>query len=294
MYDQVKKTKYGYYELINKPSPEELSEYYTKKYFQETKGAYQKEYSDSEIKFIKNRIKRKFVIINDIISPGHRKKFLDIGCGEGWSLSFFHSQGWEVKGLDFSTFGCQSKNPDMVQFIEDGNVFDNIRKLADSTETYDVILLDNVLEHVYDPEELIHILPNNLNHNGILCIEVPNDFSVLQQYLYNQQKIDNAFWVAIPDHISYFNANGLKKLMSAYGWELFHLNTDYPLDLNLLNPDSNYVMDKGKGKNVHLARVDIENLLDDINSELAIKLLSVYAEMGLGRNIIGFFKRAYK
>ncbi len=294
MYDQVKKTKYGYYELIVKPSPEKLSEYYSKKYFQESKGAYQKEYSDSEIKFIENRIKRKYNIINDNLSLNHQMKFLDIGCGEGWSLSFFHSQGWEVKGLDFSTFACQSNNPDMVQFIEDGNVFDNIRKLAESTEKYDVILLDNVLEHVYDPEELIHILPNNLNYNGIICIEVPNDFSVLQQYLYNQQKIDKAFWVAIPDHISYFNTNGLKNLMSAYGWELYHLNTDYPLDLNLLNPDSNYVMDKGKGRNVHLARVDIENLLDDINSDLAIKLLSVYAEMGLGRNIIGFFKRANK
>ena len=82
--------------------------------------------------------------------------------------------------------------------------------------------------------------------------------------------------------------------MKAHAWELFHLNTDYPLDLNLLNPDSNYVMDKGKGRNVHLARVEIENLLDDINSELAIDLLSVYAKMGLGRNIIGFFKRANK
>ncbi len=294
MYDQVKKTKYGYYELKEKPSPEELSEYYTKKYFQETKGAYQKAYSDSEIKFINNRIKRKYIIINDKISSDHPKKFLDIGCGEGWSLSYFHSQGWEVKGLDFSTYGCQSNNPEMVRFVQDGNVFDNIKKLADSSEKYDVILLDNVLEHVYDPEELIHILPNYLNKNGILCIEVPNDFSVLQQYLYNQHMIDKAFWVAIPDHISYFNVNGLNNLMEAHGWQLFHLNTDYPLDLNLLNQDSNYVMDKEKGRNVHLARVDIENLLDDINSELAIKLLSVYAEMGLGRNIIGFFKRLEK
>jgi 2-polyprenyl-3-methyl-5-hydroxy-6-metoxy-1,4-benzoquinol methylase len=46
----------------------------------------------------------------------------------------------------------------MVQFIEDGSVFENIKKLAESSEKYDLILLDNVLEHVYDPEELIHIL----------------------------------------------------------------------------------------------------------------------------------------
>ena len=157
-----------------------------------------------------------------------------------------------------------------------------------------MILLDNVLEHVLEPEELIKYLPGNLNDNGILIIEVPNDFSILQKYLYHQQKIDKAFWVAIPDHISYFNANGLKNLMHANGWELFHLNTDYPLDLHLINPDTNYVKDKTKGKNVHLSRVEIENLLDDINSELAIKLLSVYAEMGLGRNITGYFKRAKK
>ena len=292
MYGEVRKTKFGYYELINKPTPEELSDYYAGKYFQESKGAYQKEYSDSEIRFIKNKITRKWIIVNNNISPDHQKKFLDVGCGEGWALSYFHSQGWEVKGLDFSKYGCESINPDMAQFVEAGNVYDNIAKLTDSSEKYDVILLDNVLEHVLEPEELIKYLPKNLNDNGILCIEVPNDFSVLQQYLYNQHKIDKAFWVAIPDHISYFNANGLKNLMNANRWELFHLNTDYPLDLNLINPDTNYVMDKAKGKNVHLARVEIENLLDDINSELAIKLLSVYAEMGLGRNITGYFKRA--
>lgn len=292
MYSQVKKTKYGYYELKNKPSPEELSEYYAEKYFQESKGAFQKAYSDAEIRFIKNKIARKSIIIQDNISTNHQEKFLDIGCGEGWALAYFHAKGWEVKGLDFSTYGCESINPDMAQFIESGNVYDNIKKLADSPEKYDVILLDNVLEHVLEPEEFIQGLPNMLNSDGILIIEVPNDFSILQKYLYEQEKIDRAFWVAIPDHISYFNANGLKSLMKANGWELIHLNTDYPLDLNLVNPDTNYVMDKSKGKKVHLARVEIENLLDDINPELAIKLLSVYAEMGLGRNITGYFKRA--
>jgi len=292
MYSQVKKTKYGYYELKNKPSPEELSEYYAEKYFQESKGAFQKAYSEAEIRFIKNKIARKSIIIQDNISTNRRKKFLDIGCGEGWALAYFHSKGWEVKGLDFSKYGCESINPDMALFIESGDVYDHIMKLTDSPEKFDVILLDNVLEHVLEPEEFIQSLPNMLNSDGILIIEVPNDFSILQKFLYEQQKIDRAFWVAIPDHISYFNANGLKSLMQANGWELIHLNTDYPLDLNLVNPDTNYVMDKTKGKKVHLARVEIENLLDDINPELAIKLLSVYAEMGLGRNITGYFKRA--
>ena len=55
----VKKNKYGYYELTNKPSEDELEEYYQKKYYQEEKGSYQSGYSKEEIRYILNKIEQK-------------------------------------------------------------------------------------------------------------------------------------------------------------------------------------------------------------------------------------------
>ena len=35
-----------------------------------------------------------------------------------------------------------------------------------------------------------------------------NDFSILQKYLMERNHINSEFWVAIPDHVSYFNNAG--------------------------------------------------------------------------------------
>ena len=46
---EVELNKYGFYSLINKPSPEELKDYYEKKYYQNAAGNYEQQYSESEL-----------------------------------------------------------------------------------------------------------------------------------------------------------------------------------------------------------------------------------------------------
>ena len=55
MTSEVIKRKFGYYQLKDKPTNEELSDYYANKYYQEGVGSYEIEYSDVEIKYIKNK-----------------------------------------------------------------------------------------------------------------------------------------------------------------------------------------------------------------------------------------------
>jgi hypothetical protein len=64
---------------------------------------------------------------------------------------------------------------------------------------------------------------------------------------------------------------------------------DFPIDFNLSNMDTNYVRDKSKGKNVHLSRVFLENLLDEISITNTVELYKALAELGLGRDITSFF-----
>lgn len=104
------------------------------------------------------------------------------------------------------------------------------------------------------------------------------------------EKIQKDFWIAIPDHISYFSNGGLINLMKHAGYKKFHITTDYPIDFNLMNERTNYIRDKNVGKSVHIARIEIENLFNSISVDKTNKLYSVFAEMGLGRNIIAYFK----
>lgn len=122
-----------------------------------------------------------------------------------------------------------------------------------------------------------------------MIIEVPNDFSVVQKYLSENKYISRQFWVAEPDHISYFNREGLISICQKVGWECLYTMGDFPIELNLFNENTNYVEDRSKGKSCHWVRIVIENLLHSISIEKTNELYSILSMMGWGRQIIGFF-----
>lgn len=286
----VYKTELGYYSLKTIPTQEELEDYYEKKYYQQSRSTYEKKYSSEEKLYLLNQLELKNKILDIYLkNNNNEKKFLDVGCGEGWALSFFKKLNWSVKGLDYSNFGCRQHNPDCVQDIIVGDIFKNLRCLIDNQEKFDVILLDNVLEHVIDPISMLQDLKSISNENTILIIEVPNDFSVLQQYLRDKGKIDNDFWVVSPDHLSYFNKESLANLCNFSGWEQLKVIGDYPIDINLFNINTNYVKNKSVGKSCYHAKIEVDNLLHTISIEKKINLYETLADMGLGRQIISFF-----
>lgn len=287
----VRLNSYGYYEIINKPSEQELNDYYEKKYFQEHKATHKKVYDKDEIYYIYTRLERKLNIIDEI-SPRHSfSSFLDVGCGEGWALDFFNKKGFDCTGIDYSSFGLKMQNPQFLKNTVIGNIYRIVADFAKAGKKYDIILLDNVLEHVMDPLVLLRSAHSLLTDNGILIIEVPNDFSKLQLHLIENGFIDRPFWIAYPDHLSYFNKDGLTNLAKDAGFLQAHLSSDYPIGLNLLNPLTNYVKNKHVGKTVHKSRMDTELFLDKLGKNQTTKLFNTLAEAGLGRNLICYFKK---
>lgn len=292
MYEDVIKNRFGFYELKEKPDPEALERYYAEKYYQSEHGNYRKEYSPEAREYLRKRIQRKYRQLPDDLLQRPERRFLDIGCGEGWALSFFNERGWQVQGLDYSMEGIRNFHPELTENVSSGNIYQNIDQLEADGQTYHLMLLDNVLEHVLEPFALAKQLSRLAEHNGYLIVESPNDFSVLHRYLMNKGHIRHPFWVVSPDHISYFNAEGLEKMMHEAGWELVTLSCDFPIGLNLLNPDTNYVEDRSKGKNAHQSRIELMNLLDQISQEKTDELFRLLADMGLGRNLIAYFKKS--
>lgn len=292
MFKHVVKNEFGFYELKQKPTPDELNNYYSLKYYQESKGSYQKQYCDEEVQYLNNKIEQKYSVISTIISfPKPNPRFLDIGCGEGWALNYFKKMGWEICGIDYSNFGCDIHNPNCLPHLKIGDIYETLDRLIEEKQTFEVLWLDNILEHVLAPYDLLMICKKLVCDDGVMVVEVPNDFSPVQMYLYDKQKIPSPFWIANPDHISYFNKQGLETLSNAAGWDCKYVLGDFPIDLNLFNPDTNYILDKSKGKNSHLSRVEIENLIHSISINKANELYRALGEIGLGRQIIGFYQR---
>ncbi len=287
----IVKNKYGFYEVGKKPSNEELKEYYSKKYYQNEKGAYQKNYDKDELIFFNNKIEQRFEKINDLISTqSNSKKMLDIGCGEGFTLNFFKKNGWDVLGVDFSDFGCKANNPDCLDNIIVGDIFDETSKLIANNNKFDVVIMQNLLEHVIDPEKLIIDLKSLLFSNSLLVITVPNDFSPIQKIALEKEKISETFWVVYPDHLSYFNKEGLKNLFEQNGYETMSFMTDFPIDIFLPNDNSNYIKDKTRGKQAHKARLLFENLIHNISINKVNNLYEAMANIEIGRDITGIFR----
>lgn len=291
MDQRIKRHPLGFWEVSSKPTPHELHDYYSSKYFQEGKGSYELTYSEDEVSYFKAKIEQRWFVLKDHLSTNNeRTRLLDVGCGEGYALAFFREQGWSVKGIDFSSAGVKSKNPDCIDTLITGDIFTLLQDEITAGRTYDVVWLQNTLEHVLEPLDLLRSLRMLVPSGGLAVVTVPNDCSITQRAALAHRHIDSAFWVVPPDHLTYFDHESLSRVADETGWECIEMLGDFPVDWFLFHPASNYVRDHSKGKAAHIARVQLENLIHAQPIEDVIRLWSAMAKIGFGRDITAILK----
>ncbi len=286
---RLKKHRLGFWEVADKPSEQQLSDYYSNKYYQSESASYRKSYSEDELRVIRMKVSQRATKVEQL--RGQRNEgglILDVGCGEGFALAEFRRKGWDVEGIDHSLDGIRGMNPDLLGCVEQGSVFELLDSRTKSDKRYDVVWLNNVLEHVTEPLQLLRSLRQLIALDGVLVVTVPNDFSELQERFLLEEKIPDRFWVVLPDHLSYFTAESLKNTAEATGWDCKSLQGDFPIDLYLAHPGSNYVLDRGNGPSAHCARLLFERLIGEKGDDKANRFYEALADVGLGRNITAF------
>lgn len=291
--EKLKRNPLGFWEVIDKPTSQELADYYTNKYYQTERGNYRKSYPEKELEVIRMKISQRLHKVDQLRGGDQRLgRVLDVGCGEGFALAEFQHRGWEVEGIDYSSEGLRAMNPDLLEYVEQGNVFELLETRIQNGKTYDVVWLNNVLEHVTEPLDLLKALRRLITDDGILVVTVPNDFSELQEILLSEHEIPERFWIALPDHLSYFTSDSLKATTSAAGWHCRSVLADFPVDFFLAHRGSNYVVDRTKGPDAHRARLMLEQVIGNKGDQNANRFYEALADVGLGRNITGFLAPA--
>ncbi len=102
------------------------------------------------------------------------KKVLDYGCGDGGTSQTLAKLGAEVTSVDIK--------PELEQFCRNSRiVFFNAqnRELYLKAQRYDIVILQDVLEHVLNPEQLIKEINYSLRSGGLIYLSTPNRFSLL-------------------------------------------------------------------------------------------------------------------
>ncbi len=283
MYSQLIRHELGFMTVSEKPSSSDLQKYYSEKYYQQGLGSYDTSYTDEEISYFNAKIAQRYHLIKRYFKDSG--SFLDVGCGEGFALNFFKNKGWNSQGLDFSSAGVTAQNPQCINLLKTGNIFDLLSAEVESGKRYDIIWLQNVLEHVLDPVGLMRSLKQLILPSGGLIITVPNDFSLAQEGAMQKGHVAREFWVTPPDHLNYFNHRSLLNMTNVIGWDCLEILGDFPVDWFLFNPNSNYIEDKSLGKSAHFARVEIENILHKQPIDDLINFWAAAGRLGVGRDL---------
>ena len=141
-------------------------------------------------------------------NPGHsgQKKLLDIGCGTGEFLATAIKAGWIGKGIEPSEKAREQAIINHKLDVKDQQGIVNLEK-----ESFDVITMWHVLEHVHTLNERIVELYTLLKRGGKAIIAVPNCNS-------HDAQVYGANWAAydVPRHLYHFTPETMKAIFKKH------------------------------------------------------------------------------
>lgn len=287
---RLRRNALGFLEVVDRPSPAELADYYARTYYQKESGNYRRSYPPEELEVIGLRVDQRATQALEFLGKDRPGSILDVGCGEGFVLAHFRALGWMVSGIDHTRDGVERANPECAAFVEQGDVFTLLSRRVDKGDRHDLVWLGNVLEHVLDPIGLLDTLRRLVAADGVLVATVPNDGTDYHEELFERGAIPERFWIGIPDHLSYFTAESLRATAEAGGWDCLALHGDFPVDWFLADEHSNYVADRTRGAAAHRARLWIERLIGRAGPAAANRFNAALAQLGFGRNLTIFLR----
>jgi len=277
-HDIIEHPKHGYKHLSSLPSENATNEFYKEKYYQENRPnyiTYQKQDEWKEILYnytyetLENTLKRK-------------GRILDVGSGPGYFLLFGKNRGWDGVGIEPSVEAYEHSVNELGLDVLNETFSSEV---SSQIGLFDVVYLNNVLEHVRDPEEILVNARKALKEEGLIYVCCPNDFNAFQEIVVTHLGVKP--WFVVPqEHYNYFSFESLSKLLENTGYEVIHKEGSFPLELFLLMGD-NYVNEPELGKKCHKKRVQFElNMIKSGNRELLQQFYQKISEIGLGREIV--------
>jgi SAM-dependent methyltransferase len=139
-------------------------------------------------------------------------RLLDVGCAAGMLLDVVkrHCPNIQIReGLEISERAAiVAKRKGYKVFVS------SIEKAELPSEFYDLIILQQVIEHVHDPRAVLTKLRRALRSGGRLILETPNLHS------WDHLLFQSGYWEGyhIPRHFNLWTIDGMRKVISESGF----------------------------------------------------------------------------
>jgi 2-polyprenyl-3-methyl-5-hydroxy-6-metoxy-1,4-benzoquinol methylase len=186
-----------------KLNAEALARFYEQKY---RDGNYAHYNEHQSLKY--ENFRRAFLRIKQF-APG--TKHLDLGCGEGTSVSVARDLGFDSLGIEKSQLAVEHAREKGLD-VRNGSM----ESLPDSLASdFDVVTIFDALDHVSNPLAVLKSVTNKIKPGGLLYLEV-NNISSLYAVLMGKY-----FPHALPfEHPVYFGPKTLKKALGECGFQV--------------------------------------------------------------------------
>ena len=186
---------------------EELINHYSDQYFEP--------YLKTESIHLEKRFRKRIEEIRQYVFPG---SLLDVGCGAGYFLKLAADTGYSTQGVELSPYAAKYAQQNFGLRVFQGELAD----AGFDRESFDIITLWHILEHVHDPGDFLGQVNGLLKKTGLLAVEVPNIRSL-------SARIAGVNWelMAPKEHFYYFNKSTIKRYLENSGFIIILVQSFY-------------------------------------------------------------------
>lgn len=140
---------------------------------------------------------------------GRTGRLLDIGSGAGLFIAAAARRNWSAVGLELSSTGVEFARTKLGVDARQGTA----ESLASLGETFDVVTMFDVIEHLYDPVEVLRLSRSVLRRGGLVMISTPNYDALSRLALGTDWAILSPL-----EHLYYFTAKTLRQAFYLAGY----------------------------------------------------------------------------
>jgi SAM-dependent methyltransferase len=196
-----------------RPDPAELYALYGETYFHNNESGLvgYSDYIKDEAN-IRRTSRRRLRHLERFIQPA---RMIDVGCAAGFFIDEARQRGWQVEGLDVSSFAVEYTR---AQFGHTAHLgpFTEVELPAGA---YDLVTLWDVIEHVPDPHAYIRRAAELLRPGGVIALATPDVGSI-------PARLAGRRWVGFKlseEHIYYFSISTLTRMLDEAGFDVLNV-----------------------------------------------------------------------
>lgn len=149
------------------------------------------------------------------------KTVLDVGCSNGSFVRRAKEKGFNCEGTELYPEVVSIARNNSKAIIHEGELFS-----ITFNKKYDVIILNDVLEHCYEPLNVLDLIKDLVSTNGLLVLEIPDRECIEAK----QQKL-NWRHLHYKEHLFLFSYEDINKLLSERGFIIMNWFRPIPAKL---------------------------------------------------------------